>query len=295
MNKQEIESIKKAGEIVKKVKEFSKKIIKKDMFLLEIAEEIESEIVKLGGKPAFPVNLGINEYTAHYTPNYNDETKAEGLLKVDFGVNINGYTADNSFSIDLEKNEENKKLIECSEKALKSAIKAIKENKTLGEIGAEIQKISEENNFSTVKNLSGHGIKQYELHASPTIPNYNNESKKILNDGIYAIEPFITTGDGMVYDGKPSGIYELRKDIGVRDTNARELLNYIAEEYQTLPFCSRWLIKKFGTRALLSLNLIEKTGAIHQFSQLIEKSKAKVAQSEATIIIHEGKVEVVTE
>lgn len=295
MEKQEIENTKKAGGIVVKVKEFAKKLIKKDMLLIDIAEKIEEKIKEFGGKPAFPVNLGINEYTAHYTPSYNDETKSGGLLKVDFGVSINGYTADNSFSIDLENSETNKKLIKASEEALEKAIEAVKKSETLGQIGLKIQNTAEKYSFTPIRNLSGHGIKQYELHASPNIPNYNNESKKILDDGIYAIEPFITTGIGTVYDGKPSGIYELKQSAAIRDTNARELLNYIAEEYQTLPFCSRWLVKKFGTRALLSLSLIEKAGAIHQFSQLIEKSKAPVAQSEATIIIDKGKVEVVTE
>lgn len=295
MKSKEIESVKKAGQIVIEVKKYARSFIKKDMLLLEIAEKIETKIIELGGKPAFPVNLGINEYTAHYTPSYNDETKASGLLKVDFGVSIDGYSADNSLSIDLENSEKNKQLIKASEESLEKAIELVKQEKTLGEIGDAIEKTAEKYKFTPIHNLSGHGIKQYELHSSPNIPNYNNESKKILDDGIYAIEPFITTGLGMVYDGKPSGIYEIKSNANVRDNNAREILNYIAEEYQTLPFCSRWLVKKFGTRALLSLNLIEKTGALHQFSQLIEKSKAPVAQTEATLIIHEGKVEVVTQ
>ncbi len=294
MDKKDIENFKKAGEIVKKVKEDIKKWIKKDMLLLEIAEKIESEIIKQGGKLAFPVNLGINEITAHYTPSYDDKTKAHGLLKVDFGVAIDNYAADNSFSIDLENSKENKKLIEASDEALERAIKTVKEGKTLGEIGAEIQKIAEKHGFSPIRNLSGHGIEKGNLHANLTIPNYDNNSTKLLPDGVYAIEPFITTGVGEVRDGKESGIYELRNIKNVRDQKTREILEYISKEYSTLPFCSRWLIKKFGTRALISLKLIEQTGALHQFSQLIEKSKKPVAQSEATIIIEKGNVEVVT-
>ena len=133
------------------------------------------------------------------------------------------------------------------------------------------------------------------MHTSPNIPNYNNNSKSKLKDGIYAIEPFITTGIGEVYDAKPSGIYELKSDSGnVRDNKARETLLFIMEEYGTLPFCSRWLVKKFGTRALISLSLLERAGILHQFSQLIEKSHSKVSQSEHTIIINNGEVEIVT-
>lgn len=293
MKQKDIDSLKQAGKIAKEVKAYAKSFVKKDMLLIEIAEKIEAKITEIGGSPAFPVNLGINEYTAHYTPAYNDETKACGLLKIDFGVHINGFTADCAFSIDLENSEENKKLIKASEEALENAIQAIKSGLSLGEIGEKIQKTSEKYNFSPVKNLSGHSINQYNLHAGITIPNYNNKSQNKLTDGIYAIEPFITKGIGIVYDGKPSGIYSLEKSAQMRDKSAREIYSYIIETYQTLPFCSRWLVKKFGTRALLSLRLIEQSGALHQFAQLIEKSKSPVAQSENTILILNGKVEAI--
>lgn len=83
MTAKQEEKIIQAGKIEAQVKEYAKKIIKKDMLLLEIAEKIESKIIELGGKVAFPTNLSINDIAAHYTPSYNDETKATGLLKVD--------------------------------------------------------------------------------------------------------------------------------------------------------------------------------------------------------------------
>ena len=58
MNK---EKILQAGKIASQVREFAKSIVKKDKLLLEIANEIESKIVRLGGKPAFPVSISINE------------------------------------------------------------------------------------------------------------------------------------------------------------------------------------------------------------------------------------------
>ncbi|MBS3072750.1 type II methionyl aminopeptidase [Candidatus Pacearchaeota archaeon] len=294
MDKEQIESTRKAGEIVQKIKKEAKTWIKQGTPLIEIAEKIEEKIIKLGGKPAFPVNLGINEYAAHYTPGHDDKTIAHGLLKVDFGVHVNGYVADNSFSINLDNSEKNKQLIEISELALEKAIESIKNGETLGEIGRKIQKTASDADFSSIQNLSGHSINQWELHSGLTIPNYDNNSSIVLEDGVYAIEPFITTGEGKVYDGKPSGIYQLKKSGGIRDANAREILKYIAEKYNTLPFCSRWLIKEFGTRALVSLSFLEQAGLIHQFTHLVEKSKAPVAQSEATIIINNGEVEIVT-
>ena len=90
----------KAGEIAYEVKKYARSIIKKDMLLLEIAELIEGKIKELGGEIAFPVNLSINDVAAHYTPNHNDETKANGLLKIDIGIHVDGWIADTAFSLD---------------------------------------------------------------------------------------------------------------------------------------------------------------------------------------------------
>src|SRR3989344_4033930 len=82
------EKIIRAGKIAKQISVYAKSIIKPKMPLLEIAEKIEAKIFELGGKPAFPVNLSIDEIAAHYTPGHDDKTAANGLLKVDFGVNV---------------------------------------------------------------------------------------------------------------------------------------------------------------------------------------------------------------
>lgn len=294
MDKEQIEKIMKAGKISVEVKQYAKSIIKKGMSLLEIAEKIEEKIIELGGEVAFPVNLGIDEYAAHYTPSYNDEEIAKGLLKVDLGVSVDGFVSDTAFSLDLEDNEENKNLIESSELALNQAIESVKQNKNLGEIGKSIEESGEKFKFQSVKNLCGHQIGQYDLHAGLTIPNYDNNNPNKLPDGLYAIEPFITSGSGNVYEGAKSGIYKVEKISQIRGNNEREILEYILENYGSLPFCSRWLVKKFGTRVLISLRLIENAGIIHQYPHLIERSKKPVAQSEDTILISNGNVEVIS-
>ncbi len=296
MEKSEIEKILKAGEIAKQIKSELNKIVKKDKLLLEIAKEIESRIFELGGKPAFPVNLSINEIAAHYTPSYNDEAISEGILKVDFGVQVDGFLSDTAVSFDLEGSKENKDLILCVERCLKSATEGVSNNETLAEIGARIQSEAEKENLSPIKNLSGHSIEKYNLHSGITIPNYDNGYDAVLDEGSYAIEPFVTKGVGKVRDGKPSGIYEVIKEsVAVRDPKAREVFDFILEEYGTLPFCSRWLVEKFGTRALISLAQIERAGGLHQFNQLVEKSGEKVAQAENTILISEDKIIVTSE
>ena len=288
------DSIIKAGKISVEVKKYARSFIKKDIPLLEIAEKIENKIIELGGRLAFPTNLSINEIAAHYTPSYDDETLAYGILKIDLGVHIDGWIADTAFSLDLENNEENKKLIQASEQALENAIKISKSNTTTSEIGKTIQETIESFGFSPVINLGGHGLDKYEFHTDPFIPNIDNKKNIKLGEILYAIEPFATTGVGKVRDGKPSGIYVLIDNKNVRSPIAREILQYITEEYKTLPFCSRWLVKKFGTKALFGLKQLEDNGNLHNHAQLIESSGAKVAQSEHTILLDGDEVIVTT-
>ena len=291
MNK---EKIIQAGKIASEVKKYARTIIKKDVPLLEIAEKIEEKIEELGGKPAFPTTFSIDEITAHCTPSHDDESTAHGLLKVDLGVHIDGWIADTAFSLDLENDEENKKLIKASEEALESGLKTAKENVLASEIGKMIQETIESHGFSPIINLSGHSMEQYSLHAGITIPNIDDNRNILLKAGSYAIEPFATPGNGKVHDGKPSGIYELRENRNVRSPIARETLEFIEKEYDTLPFCSRWIVKKLGRRALFGLRELEANGNLHQFAQLIESSKSKVSQSENTILIEKDGVIVTT-
>lgn len=284
-----------AGKIAQEVKKWIKPQIKKGAPLLELAEKIESKIMELKGKPAFPTNLSINEIAAHYTPSYNDETLAHGLIKVDFGVHIEGHVSDTSFSVDLEDSERNKKLIEAAEKALEEAKKTIEKNITTNKIGKAIQEAIESYGFSPIINLSGHQIEQYELHAGISIPNIDDKRTTEITPGLYAIEPFATDGSGKVKDGKPSGIYSLVDFKNIRNPNTREILEYITEEYNQLPFCSRWLVKKFGTKVLIALNQLEHNGNLHQYAQLVEAGKGTVAQAEDTILIEEeGKKTITT-
>jgi methionyl aminopeptidase len=285
----------KAGEIARQVKEYAKSIIKPNVKLLEIAEKIESEIIKLRGKPAFPVNLSINEIAAHYTPSYNDEIVSHGLLKIDMGVQVDGFVADIAFSVDLENSKENKKLIEASEIALKNAIQKFRLGISLGEIGKTIQQTIESEGFVPIINLSGHEMKEYVVLSGLMIPNIDNKMPDKITRGLYAIEPFATNGSGRVVEGKPSGIYLLVNDKNVRNNEARKILNFIIEEYKTLPFCSRWIVKKWGIKSLFALKQLEENGNLHNYPQLIEVSKAKVSQAENTILVEDKEVKVTTE
>lgn len=290
MDKEEIEKLKKAGEIAQQVISYAKVFIKKDMLLLEIAERIEKKIEELGGKPAFPVNTSINHVAAHYTPSIDDKSTTHGLLKIDFGVHIDGYISDNAFSLDLEDSDKNKRLINAAEEALNNVLKEINSEMSFSDAGGIIQRSIMNYGFAPIRNLSGHGIAPYIIHAGKTIPNYDNKNNNILGEGHYAIEPFATDGRGSVHEGGESGIYSLAKKKPVRDELARKIIDFIETQYKTLPFCSRWIVKEFTNRALFSLRILEQNGVIKHYPQLIEDAGGIVSQAERTVFIKKGQV-----
>jgi len=284
MQKQEIESYEKAGKIAKELRKFVKDLVKPRMPLLEIAQKVHKEIEKLGAEPAFPVNLSIDDIAAHYHPSIDDETKAEGLLKIDIGIHVNGFIADTALSIDLTKDKKHTDLIKASEQAVENALKLQDKNPTLHEIGEEIQKTIEDKGFSPIINLSGHSLDKYTIHAGITIPNYGNNNNNKLKPGAYAIEPFATTGEGKIYEGPPGNIYAIVNPKNTRSPTARKILDYAMKKYQTLPFSLREIQEKFGPMTRLAIKELENQNIIHSYSQLIEKSHQPVSQAEHTFI-----------
>jgi methionyl aminopeptidase len=285
MNKK---SILEAGNIAKEIKKWIKPQIKKGTPLLEIAEKIENKIEELGGFPAFPVNLSINEQAAHYTPSHNDEKTAHGLLKVDFGVQVDGWIADTAFSLDLENSELNKKLIESSKQALEKAKENLSPEITLGEIGKIIENTINSHGFKPIANLSGHLMEQFELHAGVSVPNINNESDYKMGEGLYAIEPFATNGNGSVHDGAKGNIYLWTEDRNVRSPFARQTLEFIKDNFGNLPFAGRWIIKELGSKGILGLRQLENEGILYHYPILTEEKGKLVSQKENTFIIEKN-------
>ncbi|MEK6872422.1 MAG: type II methionyl aminopeptidase [Nanoarchaeota archaeon] len=288
MNQEELAKYIKAGKIAVKIKKFIKGYIKPNMKLIDIAIAIHKEIEKYA-LPAFPVNLSIDGIAAHFHPTLDNYEVAKGLLKVDFGISVDGYIADTAISLDLTSDNKYKKLIEASEQALENAIGLLKENPSIHEIGKKIQKTIESKGFSPITNLSGHSIEKYEIHAGLTIPNYGNNNSNKLKAGVYAIEPFSTIGEGRIYEGASGNIYSIIAQKKPRSEKAREIFDYVFKKYKTLPFSLREVQEKFGLMARISLKELENQGVIKTYNQLIEKTHKPIAQSEHTIIIIENK------
>ncbi|MEM4347760.1 MAG: type II methionyl aminopeptidase [Candidatus Altiarchaeota archaeon] len=296
MEDNELEAYKKAGSIAKEVREWSKNLLKPGEKIFEIAEKIEDKIKSAGAEVAFPVNICINDITAHYTPKFQEDTSIgeEDVVKVDIGVHVDGYIADTAYTIDFS--GKYKRMLEVNEKALNTAIEMIKPGALVSEIGRAIYECITKEGFKPIENLTGHEIKRYDLHAGISIPNipvpYNWKIKK---DMVLAIEPFVTNGYGRVVESKRIEIFSFLDEKPTRIKEARSIIEK-AREREKLPFAQRWFSKDFST---IKLDLIFRDLTIRKILKsypiLHEKEKGIVSQFEHTVIVTDNGCEVITE
>ena len=291
MEKEILDNYKKAGKIAAQVLDFGSSLVKKDVLTVEIAEKIDKKIEELGGKPAFPVNISINDIAAHWHPQLNDKTviNEEDYVKIDVGVHIDGYIGDTARTVRVAGKDD---LIICSEKMLEKALSMFKPGTTIGDIGEAVENVCSEFGFKPIRNLSGHSIDRYDIHAGRTILNVKNDSKYQLREGeVYGVEPFCTTGNGFVKDsGKPL-IFRWIVDRPMRMVEARKILELARTEFERLPFAKRWIQKRFSPlKVELSLRELLGSNALYGYDTLKEVSGKPVAQTEHTVIVEEKPV-----
>ena len=179
----DLENLRIAGRITKKIKEEIPKLVYVDANLLDIAETIENMIIEEGGIPAFPVNLSINEVAAHYTPSLkeNRTVKWDDLIKIDFGVNYRNASTDTAISVNLSGKYND--MIKTAEKALEIAIKNIRAGVGNGYIAELIEQTINEDGLKPIANLSGHKIEEGNLHAGIDVPNVKVRSDYMFKEG----------------------------------------------------------------------------------------------------------------
>jgi len=287
MEPEELKNYKKSEEISDSVLIFAKKFVKESTKILDLAEKIEGRIRELGGGVAFPVNISINENAAHYTPDIDDPiVLREGdLVKVDFGVHIDGYIWDRAFSVLI--GEEKSDLIVAAEKAVENAVKMINSGIKVFEISEVIENTVSEFGLKPIYNLSGHGLERFVQHADPSIPNSKNKIQYEIKEGqAIAIEVFTTNGIGLVKESGQFLIYIYVQDRPIRLWEGRKILDKARTEFSGLPFAKRWITDvATGAKLDLALRQLVEMNALRPYPVLKEESNAVIAQAEETVIV----------
>lgn len=283
MNDDLLETYREAGRIARRVLAAGASLVRPGASLLETVETVEEMVLDAGAGLAFPLNCSLNEAAAHDTASEGDERVfADGdLVKLDLGVHLDGYVADTAVTIDLGDHGE---LVEAARSALDAAIALARPGVAAGELGAAIQAAIEGRGYRPIANLTGHGLDRYVLHGPPSIPNVGHPGGAVLAEGqAVAIEPFASTGSGLVSEAARAEIYGQVGTRPVRLPAARQALELVSER-QGMPFSRRWLDLP---RREIALATLVRQGVFRTYPVLHDVPGSHVAQAEHTIIVLE--------
>jgi methionyl aminopeptidase len=290
----ELDKFRKAGEIAGRARDFGLSLIEPGASHLAVSRAVEEEIRRLGGEPAFPAQISLNNIAAHYCSKPSDPLvfKEGDIAKLDVGAHVDGYVGDTAASRDLGGHG---LLVEASRRALLSAIAAAGADVPIRELSRAIQSTITSMGFKPVSNLTGHAVGHYQIHGSPQIPNVPEfRTGKLLKGMVIAIEPFASDGRGVVHDKGSAEIFSARKKLRHRKGMDRAALDAIAA-YNGLPFARRNLVERFDVKTVNNtLREMQKSGMLHSYPPLAEPEGTFLSQAEHTIYIGD-KVEVLTE
>lgn len=231
--KKEVDFIKVSCKIVAETLQLLKSNVKPGITTLEL-DRIAEDYIKSndaipafkgysqGGAPGFPgsVCTSVDDEVVHGIPG-NRVLKVGEIISLDVGVLKDNYFGDAALSVAVgEVSEEKEKLLTVTEKSLYKGIDSAVEGNRVHDISASVQQYVEENGFSIVRDLCGHGVGRY-LHEEPSIPNFGRKGTgaKLKNGMTLAIEPMVNAGkyqvltgsDGwtvLTSDGSPSAHFE---------------------------------------------------------------------------------------
>ena len=119
------------------------------------------------------------------------------IINIDVTVILDGWFGDSSRMFVVGKtNKKTYSFLKTTYECLLIGIKNAVPGKSLGDIGYEIQKYAEKNNYSVVRDFCGHGIGK-EFHTPPSVLHYGNlgEGPELKPGMFFTIEPMINIGD----------------------------------------------------------------------------------------------------
>ena len=297
------------------------------ILLIDMCEQIENMTRKLvveNGLQAgigFPTGCSINHCAAHYTPNPGDKTalKVGDVMKIDFGVQIEGRIIDCAFTIVAGRDDPENDHITTQFDPLVAAVKdatntGIREagiDARLGDIGAAIQEVMESYEVEIgsgvdaktyrvkcCQNLNGHSISPYQIHAGKSVPIVATQEQTKMEEGeVFAIETFGSTGKGYVREEGECSHYmkNFDKDFAaIRLPRAKQLLGHIDKYHGTLAFCRRFLERDGQEKYLLGLRNLCELGLVDPYPPLCDIQGSYTAQYEHTIVLKPSRKEILS-
>ncbi|KAI5837532.1 peptidase M24, structural domain-containing protein [Morchella snyderi] len=319
MNNDFLTEYRKGSEIHRQVRQWAQKTVKPGMTLTQIAEGIEDSVRALVGHDGltegdsllggmgFPCGLSINNCAAHYSPNAGNKMvlHQEDVMKVDFGVHVNGRIVDSAFTMTFDPVYDN--LLAAVKDATNAGIREAGIDVRMCDIGAAIQEVMESyeveiggqtHQVKPIRNLNGHNINQFQIHGGKSVPIVKGGDQTKMEEGeTFAIETFGSTGKGHVRDDLETSHYAKNLDapnVSLRLSSAKNILNVIQKNFGTLPFCRRYLDRLGQDKYLLGLNNLVANGIVEAYPPLCDIKGSYTAQFEHTILLRPTVKEVIS-
>ena len=283
-----------AGRVSKEAKERAMDLVADGVLLLDVAEEIEGLMRKRGLRPAFPTCISIDNIAAHYSPTHDDALRFRrgNVVKLDLGAQRDGWIADTAVTVEVGTRNWSR-LIQASELALQTAIEAVRPGVETRLLGEGIRRAIESNGYKPIRNLTGHTIERYVLHAGKSVPNIPHGHEVLEEGEVVAIEPFSSSGAGEVDGTRTGNIYRVLRTKPQKDNGLDEFLAQLSAEFKTLPFAERWA-HALNPKAPALLNQLLRTRAVMTYPALLDVGAGIVAQTEHTMIVTARGAEVTT-
>ncbi len=169
----------------------------------ELDEAAERFIRSQGGEPVFKGYRGFpgsicaspNSMVVHGIPGRYALQRGD-ILSLDVGVELDGWVADAAVTLPIGKvSPVATRLLATTRAALFEGVDRCRVGNRLGDVSSAIQARVEQDGFSIVRSLVGHGVGR-EMHEDPQIPNYGEPgSGPVLEEGmVFAIEPMVNAG-----------------------------------------------------------------------------------------------------
>ena len=290
LSEEVLEKYRLAGRVAREARDYGAGLIREGASLLEVVNTIEALITSRGARPAFPVNIAINEVAAHFTPRHDELDLRFGrgdVVKLDVGVHIDGYIGDTAVTVEVGSASWTD-MRKAAEEALAAAVELLRPGADLSLVGQAIEATIASRGFKPIENLTGHSLERNLLHAGISVPNVKEKGAGTVREGdVLAVEPFATNGMGRVDGKKNSSIYRYVRHRFARTSEARSLLRDIEANFPSLPFSERWCVR-YEKNAIPALETLVRSGAVSFYPTLREVDDGIVTQAEHTVLITAG-------
>ena len=200
----EIELMREAGRITALAHRKVKEAIRPGISTLELDKIAEETIRACGATPSFKgyngfpgsICASINNVVVHGIPKPSTILKNGDIISIDIGACYKGYHGDAAKTHPVGNvSAERLNLIKVTRESFYEGIKQAKPNNRLSDISHAIEEYVKKNNYSVVRDFTGHGIGRH-MHEDPMIPNYGEAGHgPLLKVGmVLAIEPMVNAG-----------------------------------------------------------------------------------------------------